>query len=275
MVELKESCELTDQRSTLARISYQSFFRRYLHLSGMTGTAREVRNELWDVYGLAVSPVPTHRSGRRISIKSQVFESSELRWQAVAEQTRLLTEKGRAVLIGTHSVEASELASQHLNQQGIAHQVLNAKQDEYEAAVIEQAGQPARVTVATNMAGRGTDIKLAPSVKQAGGLHVILTEHYESARVDRQLAGRGARQGDPGSFAVLLALEDTQFRSRSNRILARLARVLGSGLGRYLALMALRGEQRLIERQNLIARKATLAYDLRQNELLAFSGRLD
>lgn len=277
MVELKESCELTDQRTTLARISYQSFFRRYLHLTGMTGTAREVRTELWDVYHLAVSVIPSHRPCQRRSYQARVFESSEARWQAVAEQARVLTTQGRAVLIGTHSVEASELASQHLQGQGIAHQILNAKQDEYEAAVVEQAGQPGRVTVATNMAGRGTDIKLAPSVTEAGGLHVILTEHYESGRVDRQLAGRGARQGDPGSFEGLLALDAVQFCRRGGRFLARSAAVLGvdSGPGRYLALTALKREQDLLERQNHRARKATLHYDQRQNELLAFSGRLD
>jgi len=277
MVELKESCELTDQRRTLARISYQGFFRRYLHLTGMTGTAKEVSTELWDVYGLQVSTVPTHKTGQRIILKAQIFESAEERWNSVADLTRTLTEQGRAVLIGTHSVEASEIASQHLHNKSIAHQVLNAKQDEQEAAVVEQAGQPGRVTVATNMAGRGTDIKLAPSVKEAGGLAVILTEYYESKRVDRQLAGRCARQGDPGSFVAMLALEDTSFRSQGSAVFARIARTLGvgSGVGRRLALVALRKEQQLVEYQNAIARKATLKQDLRQSELLAFSGRFN
>lgn len=277
MVELKESCELTQQRVTLARISYQNFFRRYLHLSGMTGTAWEVRDELWQVYQLAVVPVKPNKAERRIAAPPRVFSGSEQRWRVVAERCRELVGQGRAVLIGTASVAASEEASRFLQQAGIAHRVLSAKQDKEEAEIVAEAGLPGRVTVATNMAGRGTDIKLAPSVEVQGGLHVILTEHYESSRVDRQLAGRCARQGDAGSFEMLLSLEGLPIRSLRGKSLVHTCRSLGieSGAGQKAALGLLRAEQQYTERQNYLARRSTLEYDHQQSELLALAGALD
>ena len=277
MVELKEECELTQQRVTLARISYQNFFRRYLHLSGMTGTAWEVRDELWNVYGLAVTPVKPNKSERRIVERPRVFEGDAERWQAVIESCQNMVDQGRCVLIGTASVAESEIASDYLHEAGLAHQVLSAKQDKQEADIVAEAGQPGRITVATNMAGRGTDIKLAPSVEQAGGLHVILTEHYESSRVDRQLAGRCARQGDPGSFAMLLSIEEQPVRSLRGKSLLPTCRRLGvsSLAGQKAALNLLRAEQQFVERQNYLARRATLEYDQKQKELLAFAGPVD
>ncbi|WP_432470957.1 preprotein translocase subunit SecA [Amphritea sp. HPY] len=277
MVELKEQCELTQQRITLARISYQNFFRRYLQLSGMTGTAWEVKDELWRVYGLAVTPVKPNKAERRISQPTQVFKTADERWQQVVIRCQEMMLQGRAVLIGTASVAASETASEHLQQAGVAHQLLSAKQDKQEAEIVAQAGQPGRVMVATNMAGRGTDIKLAPSVNDAGGLHVILTEHYESVRVDRQLAGRSARQGDPGSFEMLLTLEDQPIRTLRGKSLMTTCQTLGvkSAAGQKAALNLLRVEQQYVERQNYLARQATLEYDHKQNELLAFSGPVD
>lgn len=277
MVELKEDCELTQQRVTLARISYQNFFRRYLHISGMTGTAWEVRDELWRVYKLAVTPVKPNKKELRIQYHSRVFNSSSDRWEAIAERCRELVKQGRAVLIGTASVSESEVASEYLKQSGLAHKVLSAKQDKEEAEIVAEAGQPGRITVATNMAGRGTDIKLSPSVEQAGGLHVILTEHYESSRVDRQLAGRCARQGDPGSFEMLLSLEDQPVRSLQGKSLLPTCRSLGvnSAAGQKAALSLLRAEQKFTERQNYLARQSTLEYDHKQKELLAFAGSVD
>ncbi|MBN1006131.1 preprotein translocase subunit SecA [Amphritea pacifica] len=277
MVELKEECELTQQRVTLARISYQNFFRRYLHLSGMTGTAWEVKDELWRVYGLAVSRVKPNRREQRKELGARVFATDQERWQAVVEHSRRQVEQGRAVLIGTASVSASETASASLKQAGLAHYLLSAKQDKQEAEIVAAAGQPGRITVATNMAGRGTDIKLAPEVKQAGGLHVILTEHYESSRVDRQLAGRCARQGDPGSFEMLLSLEDQPLRSLRGKSLMPTCRSLGlaSRAGQQAARNLLRAEQQFVERQNYLARQSTLEYDHKQKDLLAFAGSVD
>lgn len=277
LVEIKEGCELTQQRVTLARISYQSFFRRYLFLSGMTGTATEVRKELWNVYGLAVSKVPTHRVEKRKIYSHQVFKQESERWAEVAKRCKELVEEGRSILVGTDSVASSELGSEYLSQASVNHQILSAKQDKEEAGVVASAGQPGRVTIATSMAGRGTDIKLSPIVKQAGGLHVIQTQFYESVRVDRQLAGRCARQGDPGSYEMLLSLENQPVRTLQAKSL--LATCLSIGLksspAQSMALKALRMEQKFIERQNYLARQATLEYDLKQSDLLAITGPLD
>ncbi|NHN39533.1 preprotein translocase subunit SecA [Pseudomaricurvus alcaniphilus] len=275
MVELKEGCELTRQRVTEARISYQNFFRRYLCLCGMTGTAWEVRQEFWDTYGLAVTRVPTHKPERRRIDPPRVFLTDAERWQALVRRCQELLVQNRAVLIGTGSVASSEEASDYLRRAGIEHQVLNAKQDQAEAELVAQAGQPGRVMVATNMAGRGTDIKLAPLVREAGGLHVILTDRYESGRVDRQLAGRCARQGDPGSFEMLLSLENAPARTLRGKSLLASSRSLGlnNAAGQKMALQALQVEQQFVERQNYLARQSTLEYDLKQGDLLAFSGR--
>ncbi|MEE8321159.1 MAG: prepilin peptidase, partial [Gammaproteobacteria bacterium] len=227
LIELKEGCELSQQHGTLAKISYQSFFQRYLHLSGMTGTASEVRKELWQVYALCVAPVPHHRPCIRTLWKTQIFPDSDKKWQAISECIRELTDKGRAVLVGTGSVVASEMASNFLVRAGLQFQVLNAKQDKEEAEVIALAGHTGQITVATSMAGRGTDIKLVNNVREQGGLHVILSERYDAARVDRQLAGRCARQGDPGSFEQMLSLDDVVFSDNLAKLLARVALVLG------------------------------------------------
>jgi preprotein translocase subunit SecA len=212
MIEAKEGCEITGQRKTLSQITYQRFFGRYLLLGGMTGTAKEVEPEIKRVYDLSVVRIPTHKPTRRVRLPDRVYGSSDDRWQAVAARAVEIAAEGRSVLVGTRSVEASELLSRLLDAQGVAHAVLNARQDKDEAAAVAVAGQPGRITVATNMAGRGTDIKLVPEVKEKGGLHVILTEFHESARVDRQLFGRSARQGDPGTVEAIVSLDDELFR---------------------------------------------------------------
>jgi preprotein translocase subunit SecA len=208
LIETKEECEITARKETLARISYQRFFRRYRHLSGMSGTAAEVAGELGDVYGLAVVPVPTHRPSQRIQRPDSIFLTEEDKWCCVADRVAALHARGAPILLGTRSVAASEIASRILTERGLTHRVLNAKQDKEEAEIIAEAGELGRITIATNMAGRGTDIKLGSGVTEVGGLHVILSERHEARRIDRQLAGRCARQGDPGCVEAILSLED-------------------------------------------------------------------
>ncbi|WP_428388679.1 helicase-related protein [Mucisphaera sp.] len=217
-VEAKEGLEVTPAKETLARISFQRFFRLYEHLSGMTGTAWEERHEFWEVYQLPVVPFPTHKPKIREEHPDRVFATREARWLAVAEEARRLHATGRPVLIGTRSVEASEKLSALLNAQGLEHEVLNAVRHEEEAAVIARAGEPRRITVATNMAGRGTDIKLARTVAESGGLAVIATERHESGRVDRQLFGRAGRQGDPGSAVCYVSLEDELIKRHTRKV---------------------------------------------------------
>lgn len=211
MIEAKENCEITGQRRTLSQITYQRFFGRYLLLAGMTGTAHEVRAEIKRVYGIEVAKVPTNKPSQRRRMPDHVYLNSEARWHAVAKRVAKLTNKGRAVLVGTRSVEASEILGRLLTNNAIPHVVLNARQDHDEATAIAVAGHPGKVTVATNMAGRGTDIILSKVVAENGGLHVILTEFHESARVDRQLFGRAARQGDPGTVEAIVSQTDELF----------------------------------------------------------------
>ena len=222
MVEAKEGLEISGRQETLARISYQRFFRRYLRLAGMTGTAREVAGELWAVYGLNTVRIPTNRPQARKIHGDLLYPTSQAKWQAIAEQVAELHRSGRPVLVGTRSVADSEHISGLLDEAGIQHSVLNARQNRTEAEIVAQAGQPGRVTVATNMAGRGTDIRLAPGVGEAGGLFVIASERHEAGRIDRQLFGRSGRQGDPGEGQAMVSLDDELVRSVFGRLLDRL-----------------------------------------------------
>jgi len=222
-VEAKEGVTVTKAADHAAQITFQSYFRLYKKLAGMTGTAAQNWWELRRVYKLWVVCVPTDRPVIRQTYPDRVFATEEAKFAAVVEQVVRLHEAGRPLLIGTRSVEKSQRLSAMLQQAGIPHQVLNAKEHGKEAEIVAQAGQLGRVTIATNMAGRGTDIRLGPGVKEAGGLHVIGTERHEALRIDRQLAGRAARQGDPGSCQFFLSLEDelleglTQRRQRALR----------------------------------------------------------
>jgi preprotein translocase subunit SecA len=275
MIETKEGCDLTDERKTLARITYQRLFRRYVRLAGMTGTAREVAPEIRSVYRLDVVSIPLNKPSRRVHEPPQVFATRAGKWEAVADAVeRTAVAGGRPVLIGTRSVKASEEISAILTGRGIRHALLNAKQDQDEAEVIALAGQAGRVTVATNMAGRGTDIHLGPGVADMGGLHVILTEYHESQRIDRQLFGRCARQGDPGSCAVIVALEDEIFAVHAP-VGTRLAR-LCSESGTPLPAMTYQGlrqaAQWAAERQNARVRIQNLKVDRHLDQMLAFSG---
>jgi preprotein translocase subunit SecA len=278
MIEAKEGCEITGQRETLARITYQRFFRRYLRLSGMTGTAREVAGELRSVYGLETVAVPTHRPVQRRGVPDRIHASSEAKWADVVASIRALHEQGRPVLVGTCSVAASEHLSRLLRRVRLPHQLLNARQDRAEARIIARAGEAGRITVATNMAGRGTDIRLAPGVVELGGLHVIATERNEARRIDRQLFGRCGRQGDPGSFQAILSLEDDLVRLRCPQLLRRLAERVGSSggwlaAGPRRALLAL--AQRAAEGQHARARRELLKMDEELGKMLAFTGPLE
>jgi preprotein translocase subunit SecA len=208
LIETKEGCEITPELETLARISYQQFFRRYLRLAGTTGTAREVARELWSVYRLNTIAVPTRLPVRRRRLGVRVVRTQQAKWQAVVSRVRACHDEGQPVLVGTCSVAASEHLSALLADQGLHHQLLNARHDADEANIVARAGERGRITVATNMAGRGTDIGLAAGVAQLGGLHVIATQRSGARRIDRQLFGRCGRQGDPGSYEAILSLED-------------------------------------------------------------------
>ena len=223
-IELKEGCALGTENRTAAQITYQRFFPRYLHLCGVSGTLRECAGELAAVYGRDTVALPTHAPLRRILSKPRVFRSRESMWCACASRALDLAASGRAVLIGTDSIRDSRALSEHLRGRGIAHQVLDALQDAEEASVVAAAGQSARITISTRMAGRGTDIRLAESVRSAGGLHVINCQHNSTTRTDRQLIGRCARQGDPGSAENFRALDaegiDTWLPRPLRRLLA-------------------------------------------------------
>ena len=279
MVEAKEGLEITGRRVTLARITYQRFFRRYRHLTGMTGTAMEVAGELASVYRLGVTRVPTNRPSRRRDMGAHLFLSASDKWDAVLKSVRANVEGGRSVLIGTRSVEISEHVSALLTAAALPHVVLNARQDRQEAEIVAAAGQPGRITVATNMAGRGTDIRLSREVREAGGLHVILTEHHESKRIDRQLSGRGGRQGDPGGFECFAALDDEVFARFVQSTLLRLTHHW-VGKRRFqvpggLAWFLIRQAQSAAGRLNARIRRETLANDQRRDNLLAFAGQAE
>ncbi|MDL1983035.1 MAG: preprotein translocase subunit SecA [Deltaproteobacteria bacterium] len=278
MVEEKESCPLTDAREQLGRLTYQRFFRRYLRLGGMTGTAREVSSELWSIYSLRVQRIPLHRASQREKIAPQIYLQAEDKWSAVIAAVQKMRNLGRPVLIGTGSVAESELLSQKLLATAISHRVLNARQDQEEAEIVALAGRRDQITVATNMAGRGTDIPLGDGVAALGGLHVISTCRNEAKRIDRQLFGRCARQGDPGSYQAILSLDDDLLQQNSKNFMAKtLNRYAG---GRYpfhqqVNLSIIRGAQKKTEKRHCEARRNLLQQDRQISRTLAFSGNLE
>ena len=211
-IEAKENVRVEAATQTYATITLQNYFRMYHKLSGMTGTAETEAQELWDIYKLGVKVIPTNRPVVRIDREDLVYKTKREKYNAVIDLVNELTQAGRPVLVGTTSVEVSELLSKMLKLRGIKHNVLNAKQHQKEAEIVAGAGLPGAVTIATNMAGRGTDIKISEEVKKAGGLAIIGTERHESRRVDRQLRGRAGRQGDPGSSVFYVSLEDNLMR---------------------------------------------------------------
>lgn len=274
MIEAKEGCEITGQRKTLSQITYQRFFGRYLLLAGMTGTAKEIEPELKRVYDLSVTRIPTHKPSRRLRLADRVFADAEAHWAEVARRAIEVAAEGRSVLVGARSVEASERLSRLLDQQGVAHTTLNARQNKEEAEAVAQAGHPGRITVATNMAGRGTDIKLSPDVALKGGLHVILTELHESARIDRQLFGRSARQGDPGTVEAIVCLQDELFCRYAPYLTALFTLMLKHAVPGKAMLFSLlvRHAQFKAERHNRQIRLETIKRDRKWLQALGFVG---
>ncbi len=272
LVEMKEGCSPTEVRETLAKISYQRFFSYYHHLSGMTGTATPVTKELWSIYNLNVVSIPTHRPSRRLKLQTHVLESEADKWEAVKHSVERVLAEGRAVLIGVATVGLSERLSAFLELNGVPHQLLNAKQDAQEAELIAGAGQAGAVTIATNMAGRGTDIKLQPSVEKSGGLHVILTQLHEASRIDRQLIGRCARFGDRGSFEMLLSLDDPLLESYPVAWLQMLlTSSLSSSVRSTLGFALLRFAQSRTQKRHARARRNLIKNDMKQEEMLAIA----
>jgi preprotein translocase subunit SecA len=207
-VEAKQGVEVTVATGQAARVTVQDFFLRYEHLAGMTGTAMGSAREMRRIYRCRVLPIPTNRPAIRQMLKMRVFGTEDAKWNAIVDEVREIHAIGRPVLIGTRSIDRSEKLSKLLHDAGIEHEVLNANHVEAEADIVARAGLPGKVTVSTNMAGRGTDIKLGDGVHDLGGLHVICTELHDASRIDRQLIGRCGRQGDPGTYRQYLGLDD-------------------------------------------------------------------
>ena len=241
-VEAKESLDITADRVSLAQVSFQRYFRGYPFLSGMTGTVAESAGEMERVYGRAVVRVPTHRKVQREHLGTKWFVAREAKERAIVGEVRTVHEQGRPVLIGTRSIEASERVAALLRAAELACEVLNAMRDDDEAQVIARAGRAGAITVATNMAGRGTDIRLDAAARVAGGLHVVLVEPHGAKRVDRQFLGRAGRQGDPGSGRGYVCAEDELVRDHGGGMIARLARRTGRG-GLLVAIAQRRAER--------------------------------
>jgi preprotein translocase subunit SecA len=268
-IQAKEKLEITLETITAARVTVQDFFKRYKKLAGMTGTASSDAAELRRIYKVGVFKVPTNRPGRRLWLADRVFSTEEEKFRAVADQIVEWNRQGAPVLVGTRSIEKSEKLSRLLAAAGIEHQILNAKNHEIEAQIVAQAGQKGKVTVATNMAGRGTDIKLGEGVAAVGGLHVIGTERHESRRIDRQLAGRCARQGDPGLAQFFVSLDDEIIETFGEKAAARiLKRYKGSGeLTSFRWRRFFVRAQRKKERQHFRDRKLLMHYEKQRAEM--------
>ncbi|UII22800.1 preprotein translocase subunit SecA [Fulvivirga ligni] len=264
-IEAKENVKVEDATQTYATITLQNYFRMYHKLAGMTGTAETEAGEFWEIYKLDVVVIPTNRPIARADKQDMVYKTIREKFNAVVDEIVVLTEEGRPVLVGTTSVEISELLSRMLNMRKIQHQVLNAKQHQREAEVVAAAGKPGTVTIATNMAGRGTDIKLAPESKAAGGLAIIGTERHESRRVDRQLRGRSGRQGDPGSSQFFVSLEDNLMRmfmpERIAKVMDRLGLQEGEVISHSMVTKSIERAQKKVEENNFGIRKRLLEYD--------------
>ncbi len=264
-LEAKEGVEVQSEYQTLATITFQNYFRMYEKLAGMTGTADTEAAEFKEIYNLDVVVIPTHKKMIRIDYPDVVYRTEKEKFRAVVEEIKELHKQGRPVLVGTVSIEKSELLSRMLKKEGIPHAVLNAKHHAKEAEIVAQAGQKGRVTIATNMAGRGTDIVLGEGVAELGGLHIIGTERHESRRIDNQLRGRAGRQGDPGSSRFYLSLEDDLLRLFGGERLSSLMNKLGMEEGEPIehkwVSKAIENAQRKVEAQNFEIRKQLLEFD--------------
>jgi len=264
-IEAKENVKVEAATQTFATVTLQNFFRMYHKLAGMTGTAETEAGELWEIYKLDVVVIPTNRPIVRNDIEDMVYKTIREKYNAIIDETVKLVEAGRPVLVGTTSVETSELLSRMLTLRKIKHNVLNAKQHQREADIVAEAGQAGTVTIATNMAGRGTDIKLGAGVKAAGGLAIIGTERHESRRVDRQLRGRAGRQGDPGSSQFFVSLEDNLMRlfgsERISKVMDTFGYKEGEVIQHSMITRSIERAQKKVEENNFGIRKRLLEYD--------------
>ncbi len=264
-IEAKENVKVEAATQTYATITLQNYFRMYKKLAGMTGTAETEAGEFWNIYKLDVVVIPTNRPVQRIDYDDLVYKTAREKYNAVINEIVKLNEAGRPVLVGTTSVEISELLSRMLKMRGIKHNVLNAKQHQREAEIVAEAGKRGTVTIATNMAGRGTDIKLTPEVREAGGLAILGTERHESRRVDRQLRGRAGRQGDPGSSQFFVSLEDNLMRLFGSDRIAGLMDKMGLEEGEVIQhsmiSKSIERAQKKVEENNFGIRKRLLEYD--------------
>jgi preprotein translocase subunit SecA len=262
-VEAREQVEITDDGGQAARITVQEFFLRYKNLAGMSGTAAGSAGELRRIYRLRTRPVPTNRPPIRRKLPTRIVRTVDEKWRAVLDEVRAEHAQGRPVLIGTRSIEKSHRLAALLDEAGLVHQVLNAHEEEREAEIVAAAGEVGRITVATNMAGRGTDIRLGPGVADLGGLHVVLTEMHEAARIDRQLIGRCGRQGDPGSYRLVLSLEDELLEEGFG--VRRAGRIRRRG-NLATAERLFRRAQRKVELRQFRRRKQLLSFEKSRNQ---------
>ena len=264
-VEAKENAIIEEETQTYATITIQNYFRLYHKLAGMTGTAETEAQEFFDIYKLGVLVIPTNRAIARKDQNDSVYKTKREKFEAVLKEIQTVHAQGRPILVGTVAVESSEILSRILKRAGLVHSVLNAKFHEQEAEIVARAGQKGSITIATNMAGRGTDIKLGPGVADVGGLHVLATERHEARRIDRQLRGRCARQGDPGSSHFFIALEDDLMRlfgsDKIVKVMERVGLEEGQELEHPLLNRSIQTAQKRVEQHNFQARKRTLEYD--------------
>ncbi len=268
-LEAREGVEVTVETGQAARVTVQDYFLLYDSLAGMTGTASNSGRELRKIYKVNVVPIPTNRPAIRKELPELVFGHAEAKWQAIVEEVKEMHDQGRPVLIGTRSIDKSEILSRLLQEMGIEHRVLNANHIAAEADIVADAGQHGRVTVSTNMAGRGTDVKLGEGVKEIGGMHVICTEMHESARIDRQLIGRCGRQGDPGTYRQYLALDDELLEVGFTPKKARKWKEQGEGFSGPLRGMdhVFRKAQKKVERRHFVDRKVLMYHEKERKQL--------
>ena len=275
MIEFKEQLELTRPRETDSEISYQNFFRKYASLAGMTGTGIEVKKELLDVFRISCTSIPQLQKNRRRLSLVRIYKYSGQKYKAIAEQVERLHRSLQPVLVGTASVKASEDIAAELDDLGLEYKLLNARQDKQEAEVVASAGQAGAITIATGMAGRGTDIKLTRNARTAGGLHVIITELQDASRIDRQFYGRSARQGDPGEYSLMLSLEDQLLiRLFKPSIRGVVTSIAGFSVWRnWLGYWLLRGCQLRLERLHRRQRMELIESDIKRQRMLSFAGK--
>jgi preprotein translocase subunit SecA len=262
-VEAKEGVEVTFATNQAARVTVQDYFLRFDQLGGMTGTAASARRELQNIYRCRFVPVPTHRPPKRVRMPTRLFAKEEEKWDAVVQEIIEIHKTGRPLLIGTRTIDKSILLSEKLQKVGIIHSVLNAHEIAAEADIVAAAGEKGKVTVSTNMAGRGTDIKISDEICSLGGLHVICTEMHESNRIDRQLIGRCGRQGDPGTFRQYLSMEDELLLRAFGKKRKKFSQRFGS----------FSKAQRTVEKRSFRNRKVMLYYEKERKKMQRAMGQ--